>query len=85
MNNCGESLFVLDSRAIRGDTEHEYKKEWGDRKFLDLNTIETALRHCSDFVEFSQLHRERLAKFDKRRCYSRNCHSKYKKVLVLLN
>jgi len=38
-----------------------YNKGWNDRKFQDLNIIEEALRKSSDYAEFSQLLREKIA------------------------
>ena len=65
MNSRGESLFLPDDLAVQRARKMGYNKGWNDRKFQDMNIIEDALTHSTNFTEFSQILREKITELER--------------------
>jgi len=65
MNYRGESLYLPDDLAVQKARKMGYNKGWNDRKFQDFNIIEEALRKSSNYTEFSQLLRDKIAELER--------------------
>ena len=65
MNSRGESLFLPDDLAVQRARKVGYNKGWNDRKFQDFGFIEDALRQSTNFIEFSQILREKITELER--------------------